>query len=115
MFRGFGWYYGILGLISQAVLIVFAIRAYRASRTRTSRFIMWAAICYVIAASSWWTFYFSAGLVLGRQQLSPRARHSLADSRFYSDQTFQLLFAVLMIAALISCTRESTRNGTRDI
>jgi hypothetical protein len=61
------------------------------------------------------TFYFSAGLVLGRQQLSPRARHSLADSRFYSDQTFQLLFAVLMIAALISCTRESTRNGTRDI
>ena len=72
---------------------------------------MWAAICYVIAASSWWTFYFSAGLVLGGQHLSPQGRLALADSRYYSDQTFQLLFAVLMIAALISLTRGSSRAG----
>jgi ABC-type cobalamin transport system permease subunit len=111
----FGQYYAILGLIFQGALIVFAIRAYRSSRTRASLFIMGAAICYVIAASSWWTFYFSAGLVLGRQHLSPQVRHALADSRYYSDQTFQLLFVVLMIAALICFTRGSNRGGDPNI
>ena len=115
MHIGLGQYYGILGLSFQLILLVLAIRTYRATRTRTTLLIMWAAICYVIAASSWWTFYFSAGLVLGRQPLSAQARRTLADARYYSDQTFQLLFAALMVAALISFTRKATRSGDPDI
>jgi len=95
MHVGLGQYYGILGLIFQLILVVFATRTYRVTRTRTTFFTMWAVICYVIAASSWWTLYFSAGLVLGRHPQSPHARLTLADSRYYSDQTFQVLFALL--------------------
>ena len=115
MHIGVGQYYGILGLSVQVILVVFAIRTYRATRTRATLFLMWAAVCYVIAASSWWTFYFSAGLVLGRQHLSPHGRLALADSRYYSDQTFQLLFAVLMIAALIAVKGGPGRGGDPNI
>ena len=34
--------------------------------------------------------------------MSPNARLTLADSRYYSDQTFQIQVALLMIAAFIS-------------
>lgn len=100
-----GRYYAIAGLIVQAALLVFAIRAYRARPSRVSLCVMWATVCYVLAASSWYTFYFTAGLFLGAHP-SPHPRHTLADFRFYSDQTFQILFAALMIAALISFMRE---------
>jgi|KBSMisStandDraft_5_1062788.scaffolds.fasta_scaffold2505586_1 hypothetical protein len=41
---GLGQYYGILGLIFQLILVVFAIRTYCVTRTRTTFFIMWATI-----------------------------------------------------------------------
>src|SRR5437660_120934 len=106
-----GWYYAIVGLIFQAALVVFAIRAYRLRRTVVSRLMMWAAICYVIAASSWYTFNFAAGFFLKSAGRTPEARHAVADYRNYSDQTFQILFATFMIGALISFARERPQSG----
>lgn len=112
MHPSFGWYYAIVGLIFQAALVVFAIRAYRASRGRVALFAMLAAVCYAMAASSWYTFPFTAGLFLG-SHLSAHARLVLADSRYYFEQTFQILFAAFMIAALLSLTRgRSLSNAT---
>jgi hypothetical protein len=112
---GFGQYYAIVGLLFQVALLVCAIRAYRVNRSQTGLLIMWATLCYVIAASSWWTFNFSAGLVLGGQRMSAHARHTLENSRYYCDQTFQLLFAALMIAALISITHRPSQRGNSNI
>jgi hypothetical protein len=101
----FGWYYGIVGLLFQAALVVVAIRAYGAKRDPVSFFLMLAAICYVVAASSWYTFPFMAGIFAG-PHLTVHTRLVLADSRYYSEQTFQILFALSMIAALLSLIRE---------
>ncbi len=73
---------------------------------------MWAAICYVVAASSWYTFNFVAGFILKSAAHTAEARHTVADCRYYSDQTFQILFAAFMIAALISFARERPESGT---
>ena len=104
MYPRFGWYYGIVGLIVQVALVVFAIRVYRANRGQVALFAMLAAICYGMAASSWYTFPFTAGLFLG-SHLTSHARLVLADSRYYFEQTVQILSAVFMIAALLSLTR----------
>jgi hypothetical protein len=112
---GFGQYCAIVGLLFQAALLVCAVRAYRVNRSQTGLLIMWATLCYVIATSSWWTFNFSAGLVLGGQRMSAHARHTLADSRYYCDQTFQLLFAALMIAALISIAHRPSQRDNSNI
>jgi hypothetical protein len=114
MYPGFGWYYAVVGLIFQAALLVFAIRTYRATRTRTTLLMMWAIICYVITASSWYTFHFSLGLVLGAHPTA-QARRAVANWRFYSDQTFEMVFAALMIAALVFFARGASRDGTQNI
>jgi hypothetical protein len=114
MYPRIGWYYGIVGLVFQAMLIVFAVRGYRASRGRVALFAMVAVICYAIAASSWYTFPFTAGLFLG-SHLTAHARLVLADSHYYFEQTFQILFAVFMVAALLSLTHERTDQSHANI
>lgn len=104
MFPAIGSYYAFLGLLFQTALIVFAIRTYRARRTRVTQLLMWATICYVVAASSWFTFYFVTGLLWGQHPTSGM-RCAVARCRYYSDQTFQILFAALMIAAFIALVR----------
>ena len=105
MYPKFGWYCGLVGLAFQAALVVCAILTYRRSRGRVSLFAMLAAICYAIAASSWYTFPFTAALFLG-SHLTRHTRLVLADSRYYTEQAFQILFAFLLIAALVSFTRD---------
>jgi hypothetical protein len=114
MFPRFGWYYGVLGLFVQAALIVVAVRAYRARGTARAVFLLLAIICYAVAASSWFTFPFVAGLFWG-SQLTPHARLVLADSRYYSEQSLELLFACFMIAVLVSFMRERSPSGTPNI
>jgi hypothetical protein len=107
-----GWYYAIVGLVFQAALVVFAIRSHHLRRTVISQFMMWAVICYVIAASSWYTFNFAAGFFVKAAGRTPEARRAVADYRYYSDQTFQILFATFMIVALVSFARERPRSNT---
>jgi hypothetical protein len=114
MFPQFGWYYGILGLLVQAALIVVAVRAYLARRTDRAVFVLLAIICYAIVASSWFTFPFVAGFFWG-SHLTPHSRLVLADSRYYAEQSLQLLFAAFMIAALVSFTRERSVSGAPHI
>lgn len=110
-----GWYYAIIGLLFQVALVVFAIRAHRLRRIVISRFMMWAAICYVIAASSWFTFNLAAGFFLRSASRTPEARRAVADYRYYTDQTFQILFAIFMIVALVSYARERPQSGTSTV
>ena len=114
MYPRFGWYYAVVGLIIQAALLALAIRAYRVKRTHLSLFVMSAVICYVVAASSWFTFPFLAGLFVGRT-IAPHARYILEESRYYSDQTFQMLFAAFLIAALVSFTHERSKSDEPNI
>jgi hypothetical protein len=101
-----GWYLGLAGLVFQAALLFVAIRSYRAKRTTTLRYLLWACICYVVAASSWYTFNFAAGFMLKSDALTPAMRHTVAECRYYVEQSFEILFAILMIAALISFVRQ---------
>jgi hypothetical protein len=110
MFPRFGWYYGILGLIAQVTLMVFAIRAYRAQCTKSSLILLLAVISNAIAASSWYTFAFFEGLFWG-SHVTRHVRLVFADSRYYTQQTFQILFVVLMIAMLLSSPRKQRSNG----
>jgi hypothetical protein len=114
MFPRFGWYYGILGLIVQVTLVVFAIRSYRAQRTRSGLMLLLALICNAIAASSWYTVAFVEGLFWG-SHATRHVRLVFADSRYYLQQTFQMLFAALMIAILLSFLRERRLGGSPNI
>jgi hypothetical protein len=105
MYPRFGWYFGVFGLLVLIALLLVAVRAYRARRTTSALHMLLAVICYVLAASSWFTFPFVAGLFLGSHPTT-HARLVLADSRYYAQQSSQLLFAAFMIAALISFMRE---------
>src|SRR5438309_11846229 len=91
-------------LIGQIVLLVFAVRLFLVRRTRTFALLMWACVCFVIARSSWFTFGLLGGFLSSRGDEAVRA----AVDRWheYTNFTFQLLFVVLMIAALISFRRE---------
>src|SRR5205085_9435467 len=100
-------------LLFQAALLAFAIRVHLIIRTAATSFLMWAIVCYVIAASSWYTFNFAAGFVLKSAAQTPNARLTVADYRYYSDQTFQILVAALTVAALISFIREHSAGGAR--
>jgi uncharacterized membrane protein len=96
-----------LTLVGEAVMLVLAIRLFLARRTRTFSLLMWACICFVIARSSWFTF----GLL--NSLLSSAATRAAVDPwHEYTNFTFQLLFVVLMVAALISFLRERSPMAT---
>ena len=90
-----------LTLVGEAVMVVLAIRLFLARRTRTFALLMSACVCFVIARSSWFTF----GL-LDNLLSSAAARAAVDPWHEYTNFTFQLLFVVLMIAALVSFLRE---------
>lgn len=91
----------VVTLLGQVVLVVLAVRLYLRTRTRTFAFLMWACVSFLIAASSWFTFGFSHGL------LFPHTDSELV--RRWQERTdfaFQLIFIILMILALLSFLRE---------
>ena len=99
-----------LTLVGEAVMVVLAIRLFLARRTRTFALLLWACVCFVIARSSWFTF----GLL--ESFLSSEAARAAVDPwHEYTNFTFQLLFVVLMIAALISFLRERNSVTTSSI
>jgi hypothetical protein len=106
---------GYWGLLFEAALVVFAIRAHRTTRTAMSRFILAAIICYTLAASSWFTFYFAAGFLEKPAATSPQAQHTVAHLRYYSDHVLHFLFMAFMIAALISIVREHSTSRTPSV
>ena len=93
-----------LTLLGEAIMVVLAIRLFLVRHTRTFALLMWACVCFVIARSSWFTFGLLGGFLSSRGDEAVRA----AVDRWheYTNFTFQLLFVVLMIAALISFLRE---------
>ncbi len=90
-----------LTLLSEAIMLVLAIRLFLVRRTRTFALLMWACVCFVIARSSWFTF----GL-LESFLPSDATRAAVDPWHEYTNFTFQLLFVVFMIATLISFIRE---------
>ena len=96
-----------LTLAGEAVMVVLAVRLFLIRRSRTFLLLLWACVCFVIARSSWFTF----GLL---ESLLPNetARAAVDPWHEYTNFTFQLLFVVLMIAALISFIRERGAAGT---
>ena len=96
-----------LTLVGEVVMLVLAIRLFLARHTRTFALLMWACVCFVIARSSWFTF----GL-LESFLSSETARASVGRWHEYTNFTFQLLFVVLMIAALISFLRGRSSPAT---
>jgi len=90
-----------LTLFGEALMLVLSIRLCLARRTRTFSLLMWACICFVIARSSWFTFGLLDSLLS-----SAAARAAVDPWHEYTNFTFQLLFVVLMIAALVSFLRE---------
>ena len=105
MYPRFGWYFGVVGLLVLVALLIVAVRAYRTRRTANTLHLLLAVICYVVAANSWFTFPFVAGLFLG-SRLTAHASLVLADARYYSEQSLQILFAAFLMTALLSFTRE---------
>jgi len=99
-----------LTLLGEAMMLVLAIRLFLVRRTRTFALIMLACVCFVIARSSWFTF----GLVESLQ--SSEATRAAVD-RWHepTNFTFQLLFVVLMIAALVSFLRERSSVATPSV
>jgi len=99
-----------LTLVGEAVMVVLAIRLFLARRTRTFALLMWACVCFVIARSSWFTFGLLGDFLSSHNDEVARA----AVDRWheYTNFTFQLLFVVLMIVALISFLRERSSVAT---
>ena len=52
-----------IGLIVQAVLLVSVVRLYRARRTASFGWLMWASVALIISQSSWFTCHFVSGLL----------------------------------------------------
>jgi hypothetical protein len=102
-------------LVLQATLVVVAIYTYRAQRTTTLRLLMYASICYAIACSSWFTVYFVAGFLWGERELSDSERRTFDLLYYYTDKSFQIAFAILIIAALVSYLKESRRRDAPTI
>ena len=99
-----------LTLLGEAMMLALAIRLFLVRRTRTFALLMWACVCFVIARGSWFTFGLLEGL------LSSAARRAAVERwHEYTNFTFQLLFVVLMIAALISFIRERSAAGTSSV
>jgi hypothetical protein len=99
-----------LTLVGEAVMVVLAIRLFLARRTRTFALLMWACVCFVIARSSWFAFGLLGDFLSSDSDEAARA----AVDRWheYTNFIFQLLFVVLMIAALISFLRERSSVAT---
>jgi hypothetical protein len=91
-------------LICDVALLVLAIRLFRRRRTRTSILLMWASISFVIGASSWFTFAFSRGFFF--RYTDPTAKAMIFRWHERTEFTFQLIFVLLMIFALLSLLRE---------
>lgn len=93
-----------LTLVGEAVMLVLAIWLYRIRRTGTFAFLMCACVSFVIARSSWFTFGFAGGYLVAAENRTLRA--TVERWHEYTNFTFQLLFVLLMIAALVSFIRE---------
>src|SRR6188508_1594681 len=91
----------VVTLIGQAVLVTLAVRIFLRTRSRAFAFLMWACVSFVIAASSWFTFGFLRCLLFPHsdRELVHRWQERI-------DFTFQLIFVILMILALLSFLRE---------
>ena len=99
-----------LTLVGEAIMVVLAIRLSLVQRTCTFALLMWACVCFVIARSSWFTFGLLGDFLSSHHDETARA----AVDRWheYTNFTFQLLFVVLMIAALISFLRQRSSGAT---
>jgi len=92
-----------LTLVGEVVMLVLAIRLFLSRRIRAFALLMWACVCFVIARRSWFTFAFVGGFFVSSSDEA--ARTAVDRWHEYTNFTFQLLFVVLMIAALISFRR----------
>ena len=100
-------------LILQVLLLFVVLRIYFVAPSRTSGLLLAALICYAIAGSSWFTVHFTAG-VMGSETSESQER-ILESTRHYVDVGFQIIFVLLMIAALSSYRKRSTASATPTI
>jgi hypothetical protein len=103
----------LVTLIGQVVLVVLAIRLFLRTRTRTFALLLWACVSFVIAASSWFTFSLIRGLFFPQSDRVPRALLHRWQERI--DFSFQLIFVILMILALLSFLRERRGLGASSV
>jgi hypothetical protein len=91
-------------LIAELVLLVVAISAYRIRRIRSAALLMCACVCFVIAGTSGVAFRLLERYFLVHHDTW--ARLQIGQWPQVAALTFQLLFVVLMIAALVCLIRE---------
>ena len=106
---------GYWALIFQGAVLVCAIHTHRTIHTPVTRFLLAAAICYVLNTTTWFTFYFAAGFILKDDAASPAAQHTVAHLRYYTDHVLNFLFAAFMIAALVSMMRARSASRTTNV
>jgi uncharacterized protein with PQ loop repeat len=100
-------------LVGQVVLLVLAIRLYRAKRTRAFALLMWACVCFVLARSSWLTFGFFTGFIFPHASRAIRTTASRWQDN--TDVTFQFLSVILLIIALVFFFRERSSTATSSV
>ena len=100
-------------LTCDVALLVLVIRLFRRKRTHTSAFLMWASISFVIGASSWFTVGFSRGFLFRHTDAATKAMLLSWSER--TEFTFQLVFVLLMILAVLSLLRDSHVEPRRNI
>ena len=106
--RAFFVILSVATLIAELVLLVVAISAYRIRRIRSAALLMCACVCFVIAGTSGGAFRLLEWYFLVHH--NTWARLQIRQWPQVATLTFQLLFVVLMIAALVCLIRE---NGSR--
>ena len=96
----------------EIVLIVVAIRMYRAKRTATARLLTWACLAYVFPGLGWYVFHAVHYFLRFRLAIT---HDDLMSWQAYTDRAFQIIFMLLIISALISFRRESLAVATPEV
>jgi hypothetical protein len=89
-------------IILEIVVLIGAVRAYRAKRSRAFCFLLCACIFYIMARTFWFTF----GVVTDVFSLTIGLSERTALWQFVTQRTFDTLFLIFLILALVSFIRE---------
>jgi hypothetical protein len=95
-----------LAIVFDLAVLLVVVVVHRKMRVAATRWIVAALVCYVLGASSWFTVYFIAGLILpASSPVTAETHQMLVDVHSLLRQVFQILFAIFMAIGLILLIR----------